>query len=136
MPYVDIRRKPDTTRPRMTHVLVVDDEPEALKSMCRLLHAVGYDARGAHGGAEGLAAMRAERPALVLLDLWMANVSGYDVLNAARDDAAIRDVPIVLLSGDHARTRDAVMRLGARDCLAKHRVGAVLAVVRRFVPTS
>src|SRR4051812_13477594 len=73
-----LRKAPFRGRPsraysvrRMSYVLVVDDEADVRKAFCRLLRALGYEARAADGGAAALDAMRAARPALVLLDLWM-----------------------------------------------------------------
>jgi CheY-like chemotaxis protein len=71
-------------------------------------------------GAEALSAMRAEPPALVLLDVSMPGLSGLDVLRAAGADAALARVPIVMFSGNQdPRTRDEAMRLGARGFLVK-----------------
>jgi len=117
----------------MSHILVVDDEPGVLRSACRVLRSVGYDARGAGGGAAALRAMRADRPTLVLLDVGMPDVSGFDVLRAARDDVKLAGVPIVMLTAQDVDGRDAALGLGAREWVSKGQPDAMLQVVGRFV---
>ena len=59
----------------------------------------GYQAHGAFNGDEGLSLWQKEDPDLVLLDLVMPDMSGYDVCAALRSDPALRSVPVILLAG-------------------------------------
>ena len=104
----------------MGQILVVDDDEAVRKSVCRLLRSGGYPAGAAADGEAGLRAMRAERPALVLLDVSMPGLSGLGVLRAARADASLAGVPVVMLTanGDPG-TRAEAERLGARGFLQK-----------------
>src|ERR671913_859351 len=106
----------------MGHILVVDDDEAVRKSVCRLLRSGGYPARGVADGEAGLQAMRAERPALVLLDVAMPGVSGLEVLRAARADPSLAGVPVVMLTAnDEPGTRAEAHRLGAGAFLRKGR---------------
>ena len=106
----------------MGHILVVDDDAAVRTSVCRLLRSGRYLTRAVVDGAEALSAMRAEPPALVLLDVSMPGLSGLDVLRTAGVDAALTRVPIVMFSADQDPwTRDEAMRLGARGFLVKGR---------------
>jgi CheY-like chemotaxis protein len=104
----------------MGHILVVDDDAAVRTSVCRLLRSGRYLTRAVVDGAEALSAMRAEPPALVLLDVSMPGLSGLDVLRAAGGDAALARVPIVMLTANQdSRTREQAERLGARAFLVK-----------------
>ncbi len=91
-----LRQYASGTRP----VLVVDDDPEVVHLITRMILGVQPNRRvlGAISGAEALAMMSEERPDMVLLDLLMPGLSGYDVLSTIRLDAALCDVPVVIMS--------------------------------------
>jgi len=81
-------------------VLIVEDDPSFVRLLARMLRAHDPALRvlEASGGEEGLAIARLHRPDLLLLDLLMPEVSGYDVLQALRQDAALRNMQVVILS--------------------------------------
>jgi len=83
------------TRP---YVLVVDDDPKAIKFVCSYLANASIDVDTAYGGDEALASIRRRRPDLVILDLMMPDVSGFDVLAALRNDPETLELPVVILS--------------------------------------
>ncbi|MBP6776934.1 MAG: response regulator [Piscinibacter sp.] len=88
----------------MTHkVLIADDEPNILISLEFLMKREGHDVLLARDGSEALAAIRRERPALVLLDVMMPGMTGFDVCQAVRADESLAGVKIVLLT---AKGRD------------------------------
>src|SRR5829696_725626 len=120
----------------MGHILVVDDDEGVRKSVCRLLRSGGYPARAVADGEAGLRAMRAEPPALVLLDVSMPGLCGLGVLRAARGDASLAAVPVVMLTADqNPATRCEAERLGARGFLQKGRdwPGSLWGVVKQFL---
>ena len=90
--------------PDARRALVVDDEPEMVRLLARMVRAAYPHCRvqGADDGEAGLAAMRRERPDVVLLDLLMPGVDGYAVLAAMREDERLRDVPVVVVSAKGA----------------------------------
>ena len=79
-------------------VLLVDDAPEIVEVLVELLRAVGYEVETATDGVEGLAAMRARRPDVVLLDHNMPRMPGLDVVRAMRDDPALASIAVILIT--------------------------------------
>jgi DNA-binding response OmpR family regulator len=85
------------------HVLIADDEPNIVVSLEFLMKREGHRVTVARDGDAALAAIRAERPDLVLLDVMMPGKSGFEVCQAVRADEALAGVKIVLLT---AKGRD------------------------------
>lgn len=122
-------------------VLVVDDEPDIVALVAYHLARAGYRVSTAATGTDGLAAARHERPALIVLDLMLPGLSGYDVLEQLRGDAATQAIPVLMLTARREeQDRIRGLTMGADDYLAKPfapqelvlRVGAIL---RRGVAT-
>lgn len=117
------------------NILVVDDEPDITALVAYHLAKAGYRVSTARNGSEALAAMDRFRPALVVLDLMLPGVSGYDILQELRRRAETRDVGVILLTARREEAdRVKGLSLGADDYLVKPfspqelvlRVGAVL----------
>ncbi len=123
-PPVRPRATPDLRAPlhlREAPLLLVDDDPAILHTLKLLLKRAGYvGGRAALGGAAALEGVGDSPPDLILLDLWMPGLSGFDVMRRLRDTEATRDVPILVLSGDERPEvkRDA-LDAGATDFLSK-----------------
>jgi len=81
-------------------LLVIDDEPALLAAVGARLRGAGYDVRTAEGGEAGLGAARAEPPDLVVLDVRMPGMDGWDVCQAIRSDPAIASTPVLFLTGN------------------------------------
>lgn len=79
-------------------VLVVDDEPNIMLSLQYLMKQAGYRVRLARDGEEALAAVAAEPPDLVLLDINIPKRNGYEVCQAIRSDDRFRHVRILMLT--------------------------------------
>ncbi|MDQ3581005.1 MAG: response regulator, partial [Pseudomonadota bacterium] len=77
-------------------ILVVDDTPANVKLLADLLALQGYAVSTASNGEEALARVAAESPDLVLLDIMMPGISGYEVCRTIRDDPATALLPVVL----------------------------------------
>lgn len=101
-------------------VLVVEDSAVIRALVRRMLVAGGHTVVEAAGGAAALAVCREQQPDVVLLDVEMPEMSGWDVLAAMKADPDLRDVPVVFLTG-RSDTTDMVdgLRLGAHDYLRK-----------------
>jgi len=81
------------------HVLIVDDDRGFVQLVHRMLEGSGeYHVRHAYDGERGLAAMAERRPDVVLLDLMMPQMDGFELLQAMRGQSALADVPVILLT--------------------------------------
>jgi PAS domain S-box-containing protein len=79
-------------------ILIVDDTPDNLRLLAGILEEQGYDVRPASSGARALAAVKAELPELILLDIKMSEMSGYDVCKHLKADEHTRDIPVIFIS--------------------------------------
>ncbi len=82
----------------MTKILVVDDEPDIVYIVERLLRKHGFDVASAYGGKEALEKVKQEKPDLILLDIMMPDLDGWEVAKKLREDPETRAIPIVILS--------------------------------------
>jgi DNA-binding response OmpR family regulator len=92
-------------------VLIADDEPNILISLEFLMKREGHEVVLARDGIEALAAIRREKPALVLLDVMMPGKSGFEVCQAVRADEALAGVKILMLTAK-GRDTDVAQGLG------------------------
>ena len=114
-------------------ILVVDDDAPIITLMRSLLREFGYEAHTATSGAAAIAAARAERPDLVLLDKNMPGMSGSDVIRALRSEPGLENVPILLLTGDPVAP-DEIAELGANGWVQKpFDLQELLAQIRKHV---
>ena len=105
----------------MTHrILVVDDEPDITALVAYHLAKTGYRVSTAANGPDALKAAREERPDIVILDVMLPGVSGYDVLAELRRREETRDVGVILLTARREEPdRIRGLSLGADDYLTK-----------------
>ncbi len=80
------------------HILVVDDNPDARETLAEALQIAGYDVRTAEDGRLALEMAVRRRPALVLLDLMMPVMDGWQVVEAMRVDPGLASIPVVIVS--------------------------------------
>jgi signal transduction histidine kinase/DNA-binding response OmpR family regulator len=117
------RYRHNGTRPR---VLAIDDERDALALVTETLRPAGYEVETASGGRDGVAAARARPPDLVLLDLMMPDMTGFEVVEALRTDPATRDVPVLVVTAKDLTAADkAALNGHVAGVLQKGSVGAV-----------
>lgn len=101
-----------------TGILLAEDEPMVREGLVILLESEGYEVRAAQDGEEALAMFRARRPDLLLLDVMMPKMSGYDVCRAVRaEDATLPVVFLTAKDGDADELRG--LNLGADDYVSK-----------------
>src|SRR5580704_8356594 len=117
------RRHPSQQQgPRfMAHdVLVVDDEADIRMLMCGILMDEGYETREAGNSAQALGAIRARRPSLVVLDIWLqgSELDGLEILKIVRRE--LPSLPVVMISGHgNIETAVAAIKIGAYDFIEK-----------------
>ena len=128
--------------PSAERILVVDDEPEIVALVAYHLAKAGYRVATASTGEDALDTARRERPALMVLDLMLPGLSGFEVLEQLRADEGTRDIAVLLLSARREEPdRLRGLSSGADDYLTKPfspaelvlRVGAIL---RRTAPAA
>ena len=104
----------------MAKVLVVDDEPNILISLEFLMQQAGFDVITAEDGEQALAHVQQALPDLILLDISLPGISGFDVLEQLRQQTATAALPIIMLTA-HGREveREKGMALGADDYITK-----------------
>jgi adenylate cyclase len=105
---------------RTWKILVVDDTPQNIKVLDAILSPRGYRVVTARSGAEALQKVRDDTPDLVLLDILMPGMSGYEVAQHLRDDPATRVLPIVMVTALGAQEEKVkAIEAGADDFLTK-----------------
>ena len=113
-------------------ILVIDDDPQMRGALARILESEGHEVMQAEDGPSALAATRAHRPDLLLLDYMMPGMDGEAVLRAMRAELADATPPALLItaSGQHTRARE----MGAVMGLEKpFNVPELLAVVESYL---
>jgi DNA-binding response OmpR family regulator len=84
--------------PDRATILCIEDEPEMIDLMRFILEREGYRFVGAHGGEEGLRRIRENKPDLVLLDLMMPDLGGWEVYRRLQADRALEDIPVIVVT--------------------------------------
>ncbi|MEN8445718.1 MAG: response regulator [Cyanobacteria bacterium J06555_13] len=104
----------------MTKILVIEDELEIRANLLELLTLEGYDVIGADNGVTGLVGALEQSPDLILCDVMMPELNGYDVLSALRQEPSTAVVPFIFLTAlaDKGDMRQG-MNLGADDYITK-----------------
>ena len=101
-------------------ILVVDDEDDILQFLELVLREKGYDVVTAAGGQEALTRAQIEKPDLVLLDIMMPQMDGWEVLKLLRVDDETADIPVAMLSArTEAKDRVQGLQEGAIDYICK-----------------
>jgi adenylate cyclase len=101
-------------------ILVVDDQPESIQLLTAILTTGGYEVLSANGGASAIEMARAKRPALVVLDVDMPSMDGFEVCARLKLDPKTADIPVLMLTAmSDVRFRIKGLQLGADDYLTK-----------------
>ncbi len=97
--------------------LIIDDDPATIDLARRWMGRQGYNVIAAQNGLDGLDMARTQKPDIILLDIYMPGLSGYDVLEQIRADARLNNVPVILCSSDDNRRLG--LERGAAEVLVK-----------------
>ena len=92
------------------HILCIEDEPEMIDLIRLILGRRGYDVIGAAGGKDGLEKVRQQPPDLILLDLMMPDMDGWEVYQQIKADEKLRDIPVIVVTAK-AQSIDKVLGL-------------------------
>jgi class 3 adenylate cyclase len=104
---------------RPARLLVVDDTPQNARLLEAILTPHGYSVALAHSGGEGLDKVRTEQPDLILLDILMPDMTGYDVCRSLREDAGTRLLPVIMLTSSGDQDKVDAIEAGADDFIAR-----------------
>jgi CheY-like chemotaxis protein len=132
------KRKAAEKPPVAGEILIIDDTPENLRLLNQILSDHGYKVRALPNGPMGISACKASPPDLVLLDITMPGMNGYEVAAKLKADAATKEVPIIFISA-MTRTEDKVraFHAGGVDYVTKPlQVEEVLARVETHLSIS
>lgn len=119
------------------HILVVDDDRQIVRLIRSYLEENGYETLAAYDGNEALQLIRMEKPDLVVLDLMLPGIDGWEITRIVRGDPAMRALPIIMLTARVEDTDRIVgLEMGADDYIPKpfnprEVVARVRAVLRR-----
>jgi len=117
-------------------ILVVEDQEDNRQILRDLLSSAGYEMSEAGDGQEALAAVAKQRPDLILMDIQLPVMDGYEATRRIKSDPKTRSIPIIVvtsyaLSGDESKARDA----GCDAYVTKpYSPRALLAKIKEFLP--
>lgn len=100
-------------------ILVVDDIPDNVFLLQMLLEAEGYEVETAPDGSTALQKVKEFQPNLILLDVMMPDLSGFEVTRRIRKDKAVAEIPIVLLTAHDEASLHEGIEAGANEFLRK-----------------
>lgn len=95
---------------KLKRILCIEDEPEMIDLIRLILGRRGFEVKGANGGIQGLEMIRKERPDLILLDLMMPDMDGWEVYQQIKADESTRDIPVIVVTAK-AQSIDKVLGL-------------------------
>lgn len=102
------------------HILVVDDEPVWLRMLTQILQNKGYDVKEAASGADALNTLKNYVPDLILLDVRMPDMNGFDLLDQIKKVPNLAEKPVVFVSAmDDFHAKKVARELGAADYILK-----------------
>jgi CheY-like chemotaxis protein len=101
-------------------ILLVDDSKTLLHENERVLHKAGYEVVCAEDGLSAIKVARAQKPDLILLDMILPKMSGPEVLQHLKEDAATAEIPVVVLSSLTEKNRQKLIEAGAEEYLEKN----------------
>ena len=117
-------------------ILIIEDSKTTSTVLKEVLEAEGHTVRLADDGVSGIALARREKPDLILLDLLLPKLNGYEVCNAIKRDNATRHIPVLVISTmDSPESVEKVKLCGAVEFMKKpYDLDALLREIKRLLP--
>ena len=104
----------------MTHILIVDDSPTEIHVLTKILEDNGFEVGQAESGAEGIEKAKQTKPDLILMDVVMPGLNGFQATRQLTRDADTADIPVIIVTTkDQETDRVWGLRQGAKDFLTK-----------------
>lgn len=125
----------DSSAEKKSKILIVDDEPDVVTFLERVLCNEGFEVLVAYDGVEALSVAELEDPDLILLDIMMPMMSGYEVCQELRASAKTQSIPVVCVSSAHSpEARALSLKAGASALIVKPFSPAeLLAQIERYI---
>ena len=103
------------------NILCIDDDFGIIELVQLIMQREGYVVRGADGGNDGLTAMRDSTPDLVLLDIMMPEMDGWETYKRIKNDEQLKDIPVIILTARNSSFEEIVAseRAGVDDYITK-----------------
>lgn len=119
-------------------ILIVDDEPDVVTLIARTLAREGYEIETAYDGISALDLAQSVKPDLILLDIMMPMMSGYEVCEQLKASPETKHIPVLCLSSAHtADARERSRRAGATTLVLKPFTAAeLIAQIERYLPAT
>lgn len=118
-------------------VLIVDDDPPIRNLLRQIFKRIGLDAREARDGVEAIALVENALPRLIMLDLMMPRMNGWEVLQRLRDTGLLEKVPVVVLTAVGAQRTEGLAGFGVRAVLSKpFEISDLIRTVRKILDES
>ena len=109
-----------TTGPDMPKILLVEDDSLNLDMICRCIQREGFEVITAIDGPSGLAKARSERPSLILMDLSLPEIDGWEITRRLKGDAETAGIPIIALTAHTMEgDREKALAAGCDDYASK-----------------
>jgi two-component system phosphate regulon response regulator PhoB len=121
----------------MRHLVIIEDEPDIAKLLAYRFGSQGFSVATATDGRAGLHAVHLKRPDLIILDLLLPAMNGWEVCRSLKANLATRDIPVIIVSAiGSLEDRIALLEMGVDDfivkpCSVKEVVARARAVLRR-----
>lgn len=101
----EFSEKPDDKSNKSLKILIIDDNKDLAEIICELIAFLGYETECAHNGADGIAKARELQPDVIICDIGLPDMSGYEVAKMIRKDAEFKDTFLIAFSG-YAQSED------------------------------
>lgn len=101
-------------------ILIIEDDPFLLSMYVTKLEANGFDVASEENGGKAVDTIRTEQPDLILLDILLPGMDGFEILEEMKRDSAVKDTPVILLTNlGQRKDIEKGLELGAQDYLIK-----------------
>ncbi|HEX2956391.1 MAG TPA: response regulator [Chitinispirillaceae bacterium] len=104
----------------MKKILIVDDEPLLVKSMCIVLKYRGFDVQGVMDGYEGIKSAESFQPDIIILDIMMPGIDGWETLKRLKENDKTRHIPVIIFTAkEYSNGTQLARQAGAADLITK-----------------
>ena len=124
--------------PKKASILIVDDSRTAIAVLSKTLSPTGYEIISAENGEEGIEKAKLHKPDLILMDVIMPGLNGFQATRILRKDIETKDIPIIIISGNEQATEKFWgLRVGANGFLPKPvNRGELFHLMREHLPNT